>query len=211
MDFIDLHLPGHGERLRAGLRAVTPLRSDGLNDRSASGRLAFGAVGLAPARLEPVSFALLLIHEFQHVKLGAIMDLFELHDLADTEPRYSPPCFAHPRPIEGILQSTYAHLGVCDFWRTRRNLTTGAEHLEAQRHFARCRALTEAGIEQLLSADSLRPMGGAFVRTMANTLAPWLGEPVGRDAEDVAARALAEQRSREDALAGRTEKSVRTT
>jgi uncharacterized protein len=182
MNLIDLHLPGHAE----GLRAVTPLRSNGVHDRSASGRLAFGAVGLAPRRLDPMTLALLLIHEFQHVKLGAIMDMFELHDLADTEPRYAPTCFLHPRPIEGLLQSTYAHLGIGDFWRIYRNLATGVAHTDAQAQFARCRALTVAGIDGLLRADSLTPMGRNFVLTMRDSIAPWLTESVGRDAEAAA-------------------------
>ncbi|WP_216899925.1 aKG-HExxH-type peptide beta-hydroxylase [Nocardia alni] len=204
MNFIDLHLPGYGEGLRAGLRAVTPLRSDGVHDRSASARLAFGAVGIAPRRVEPISLALLLIHEFQHVKLGAIMDLFELHDLADTQPRYAPPCFAHPRPIEGLFQSTYAHLGICEFWRIHRNLTSGDAHAAGQAHFARSRALTLAGIERLLEADSLTSMGRTFVLTMQDSLAPWLAESVDRDAEAAATRAVADQLRREDALADRS-------
>ncbi|MCU1644068.1 MAG: motif protein [Nocardia sp.] len=203
IEFIDLHLPGYGPGLRAGLRAVTPLRSNGTNDRSASARLAFGAVGLASHHLAPAPLGLLLIHEFQHVKLGAMLDMFELFDLSDTQPRYAPPCFVHPRPIEGLLQSTYAYLGVCDFWRTYRSLTTGSENAEAEQQFARSRTLTAAGVEQLLTADSLTPMGTRFVELMARTLTPWIAEPVDHEAEAIAARALADHRSRERALSPR--------
>ena len=48
-------------------------------DISAAARQAFGAVGVARPD-DGETLALLLIHEFQHVKLGAMLDLFELCD-----------------------------------------------------------------------------------------------------------------------------------
>ena len=45
-------------------------------------RQAFGAVGAA-LPVDGADLALLIIHEFQHVKLGALLDMFDLYDSAD--------------------------------------------------------------------------------------------------------------------------------
>ena len=93
---------------------------------SASARQAFGAVGAAlPADGE--NLALLLIHEFQHVKLGAMLDMFDLYDRCDGRLFYAP-WREDPRPVEALLQGTYAHLGVTDYWRARGIRLTAQTH-----------------------------------------------------------------------------------
>ena len=69
--------------LAAGLTVLMPLAAthDG-RDVSGTARNAFGAVAMAPAA-DPVTLARLLIHEFQQVKMGAILDLYDLHDRGD--------------------------------------------------------------------------------------------------------------------------------
>ncbi|WP_433622856.1 aKG-HExxH-type peptide beta-hydroxylase [Nocardia sp. CA-120079] len=166
LEFLEEHLPAYMPGLRAGLRTILPLRPDGPTNRSASARLAFGAVGIAARHLDPQSLAELLVHEFQHVKLGAMMDAFELYDRADIEPRYHPPCFSHPRPIEGLLHSTYAHLAITDFWRVQRTIATGSEAEAAERRFAEVRTLTAEGIAQLEAAESLTSLGDTVVDAM---------------------------------------------
>ncbi|MEU1998279.1 HEXXH motif-containing putative peptide modification protein, partial [Nocardia gamkensis] len=200
IDIIDTCLPRYAPGLRAGLRTVLPLQSDGKVSRSASTRLAFGAVGLAPARLDGASLAELLVHEFQHVKMGAILDMFELYDLSDTEPRYHPLCFVHPRPIEGLLQGAYAHIGVTDYWRVRRTLVDGADRVEAERQFARWRMMTAEAIGQLRDSGSLTGLGERFVQAMGETVLPWLREPVDPTAEAAAREVAEEHREREARL-----------
>ena len=75
------------------------------------------------------------MHEFQHVKLGAILDLYDLCDPADRELYYAP-WREDMRPLEGLLQGTYAHLAVCEYWRTRQKVTSGAEAQAAGERFA---------------------------------------------------------------------------
>lgn len=170
LGFIEEHLPAYLPGLRAGLRTILPLRPDGPTNRSASARLAFGAVGIAAWHLDPQALAELLVHEFQHVKLGAMMDAFELYDRADIEPRYHPPCFSHPRPIEGLLHSTYAHLAITDFWRVQRTVTTGAAAEAADRRFTEVRLLTAEGIALLEAAGSLTALGDTIVEAMRSRI-----------------------------------------
>src|SRR5262249_52474723 len=110
--------------LAAGLRTVMPLAAVRAGKEvSATARHAFGAVAVAlPA--SPATLALLMIHEFQHVKLGAVLDLYDLFDSADTR-LFNAPWRDDPRPLEGLLQGTYAHIAVTDFWRARRNAAAG--------------------------------------------------------------------------------------
>jgi uncharacterized protein len=190
---IGRELPDYAPGLAAGLRTVTPLRASAGQDVSAAARQAFGAVGIARPR-RPEVLALLLVHEFQHVKLGAVLDLADLHDPADTRLYYAP-WREDPRPLEGLLQGTYAHVAVTDFWRVRRRTATGPEAEQAVVHFARWREQTAQAVETLAASGSLTALGQRFADGMRATLAPWLAEPVGREAADLAR--LSDQRHRE--------------
>ncbi len=190
IDFIDDHLPGYAPGMRAGLRTVMPMVPDG-EGRSASVRSAFGAVGVG-LRTDPALTAMSLVHEFQHVKMGAILDMFELFDLSDTEERLYAPWRPDPRPLEGLLQGSYAHIGVTDVWRALRTVRTGDERQEAERQFARWRLMTAEAIRRLLDTGSLTSLGEQFVRAMGDTVEPWLSEHVDPETE-AAARHMAEK------------------
>ncbi|HEV2640215.1 MAG TPA: FxsB family cyclophane-forming radical SAM/SPASM peptide maturase [Actinocrinis sp.] len=195
VDYLQAHLPAYLPGLRAGLRAIAPMRraKDGTH-RSAAARQAFGAVGIAlPA--DPALLGLLLIHEFQHVKLGALLDMYELYDVSDTEPRHYAPWRPDPRPFEGLLQGTYAHIAVVDFWRVRRTLVTGEAREAAQEQFARWRMHTAEAVTQLLAAGSLTGLGEQFVRAMGQTVEPWLAEQVDARVQDAAHRSAQKHRA----------------
>ena len=109
--------PAYAGGLAAGLGVLLPLANDVPGrDISAAARPAFGAVGAAlPA--DGAALALLLIHEFQHVKLGAVLDLYDLCDPEDRRLYYAP-WRDDPRPLEPLLQGALrAPAGVTDFWR----------------------------------------------------------------------------------------------
>jgi uncharacterized protein len=139
-------------------------------DVSATARHAFGAVAVAlPA--DPVTLALLLIHEFQHVKLGAVLDLYDLYDPTDDR-LFHAPWRDDLRPLEGLLQGTYAHLAVTDFWRVRQEVTAGAAAEAAGQRFAYWRDHTRDAIETLASSGSLTPLGALFVDEMRHSACP---------------------------------------
>jgi uncharacterized protein len=164
--------------IAAGLSCLVPLvpAPEGAL-RSGTIRQAFGAVG-AVRPGDPEMLALLLIHEFQHNKLGAVLDMYELHD-PDDDRRFTVTWRPDPRPISGVLQGVYAHLGVTDFWRLRRRtaLTPRARELAAA-EFARWRDGTAAAIDTLAESAALTELGTWFTARMADTIGPWLAEPV---------------------------------
>ena len=182
------YLPG----LAGGLTTVMPVASDERDgETSASSRHAFGAVAAArPA--DGSLLALLILHEVQHIKLSAILDLFELCDPIDTH-LFHAPWREDPRPAEPLLQGAYAHLAVTDYWRVRRHELTGEQALAAEERFARWRMLTAEAIETLAGSGALTPLGVRFVEGMRATVQPWLDEAVPPSAL-TAARAWADER-----------------
>jgi len=178
----------------AGLTTVVPLANDVPGrEISAAARQAFGAIGAAlPA--SGADLALLVIHEFQHVKLGALTDMFDLCDRTDQRVFFAP-WREDPRPLGALLQGTYAHITVTDYWRLRRHLMTGPDALAAAERFARWRTMTADAIETLAGSGALTPLGARFVDGMRATVEPWLAERVPEAAAAAARRWGAERRA----------------
>ena len=61
--------------------------------------------------------ASVLVHECQHAKLNAVLDLIPLS--RPDQARYYAPWREDPRPLGGLLHGAYAYLGVSDFWRVQ--------------------------------------------------------------------------------------------
>jgi len=149
-------LPAYGAVLAAGLRAVVPLQPSAGGMRSSTARQAHGAVALAlPAEAHAVDE--LLIHEFQHVKLNGLLDMYELFDPASTE-RLKVPWRDDPRPVEGVLHGIYAHLAVSHYWRAR-----GGAH---RQKYLRYRSWVRGAAEALAATGALTKQGERFVAGM---------------------------------------------
>ena len=152
--------------LAAGLTTLMPLAaaSDG-GDLVAAATDAFGTVAVArPA--DPGTLALLLIREFQQVKLGAVLDLYDLYDPADGHLFHAP--WREGKHLLGdLMQDTYAHLAVTDFWRARQRLAAGPA---AGQEFEYRRAQTREAIETLATSGSLTPLGTWFVGEMRHSV-----------------------------------------
>ncbi|MBB4947450.1 uncharacterized protein F4556_002985 [Kitasatospora gansuensis] len=165
-------LPEHAAGLRAGLSTVTPLRPGPAGrDVSAAARQAFGAVGIARPGTAPI-LALLLAHEFNHVKLGAVLDFHDLYDPADDR-LFHAPWRPDPRPLEGLLQGTYAHLAVTEFWATRVHAYAGLDSpaaTHARTQHTTWHTHTATAIETLAESGSLTPLGTRFTEIMRSTI-----------------------------------------
>jgi uncharacterized protein len=162
-------LPAYASVIGAGLRSVVPMRSGTAGHReSGTARQAFGAVAMALPE-DAGTLSALLVHEMQHLKLTALGDLFDLFDRTDSR-RFRVPWRPDPRPVEGLLHGTYAHLAVAELWRARALQQPGGQ---AQRHFCMYRSAVEGAIEVLLTAGSLLPDGHRFVKGMQMTAETW--------------------------------------
>lgn len=165
---IQEHHAPYAPALAAGLGTLTPLPAvtPGV-EVSGGARPAFGAVG---TRLpdDPATLSLCLMQEFQHVKLGAILDLFDLFDPSDKS-LYRTPWDARPWPLERLLRNTYAQLAVCGYWRNR-TAGGGDDQEHASRRYLHARDGIEAAIETLAGCESLTPLGEHFIAQMRSGL-----------------------------------------
>jgi uncharacterized protein len=170
--------------IATGLATIVPIGlSASRNDVSSTARHAFGSIGAGLpvprfGRDEPdaAALALLFIHEFQHGKLGVVMEQVDLHDLSDRR-RFHAPWRLDPRPLDGLLQGTYAHVGVTDFWRMRRLTAPGREERDhANAEFETWLGHTVKSVEVLAESGSLTATGLRFTDAMRETLEPWLSE-----------------------------------
>lgn len=155
---------------------------------SGSSSEAFGCVLLNPPR-SAETLAASLLHEAQHIKLSALMDLVSLLHGGLEEVHYAP-WRTDPRPLRGVLQGVYAFLGVTGFWQDRlRNAPDERAAQAAAFEFALRRTQTAAGLRTLREHARMTAAGEAFLNGVENRLTPWLAEPVaeapGRLAADV--------------------------
>ncbi|HEV2637485.1 MAG TPA: FxsB family cyclophane-forming radical SAM/SPASM peptide maturase [Actinocrinis sp.] len=168
--FIDEQMPRYAPALRAGLATVVPLELglDG-SHRGTTDRHAFGAVG-ATLPDDPALLALLLVRGFQQVKLGALFDLYDFYDTADTDRRYS--VFGRPDPVSlsDLLFDAYTNTAVADFWLARRRTLSGEAAVAAEQNFIRRRLHMSAAVARLLDSRSLTTLGERFVRGIGETL-----------------------------------------
>ncbi|MGO9219910.1 MAG: FxsB family cyclophane-forming radical SAM/SPASM peptide maturase [Streptosporangiaceae bacterium] len=166
---IERHGAAYAPSLAAGLSTLMPLAApqDG-REASAAARTSFGAVALALPD-DPVTLARLLVQEFQQVKLGAILDLYDLYN-PDGDRLFPAPWGEGKLHLEGLLRGAYAQLAVTAFWRARQEFTTGPSAEMAGQSFARCRADTAEAIETLLDSGSLTPLGMSFAREMCESV-----------------------------------------
>jgi HEXXH motif-containing protein len=185
------HLPERAAEIAAGLRTLVPLvQTDPGSARSATIRHAFGVFGLT---LPPSAdeFAVTLVHEFQHSKLSAMLDLQPMSD-PDDHVLYFAPWRTDPRPLAGLLQGVYAFVGVADTWRALRTVDGIGPSAEAK--FAEARLQVDRGLRSIESSDALTPTGVAVASRLRLVTDELLAEPVPADVARAAEQALARTR-----------------
>jgi HEXXH motif-containing protein len=171
--------------IAAAVSVVVPRSRPPEGAASTTSPEAFGAVAMSLPP-DPVSCAETLVHEVQHLKLAALLDIVAL-TLPDDGGRYYAPWRDDPRPLGGLLQGTYAYLGVTGFWRRQRQPDDGQRQADAK--YARRRAAVALAVETLRSSGRLTSAGLDFVNGMAGTVRLWQDEPVPAQAEAEARRA----------------------
>jgi HEXXH motif-containing protein len=153
------------ESIAAGVPVIVPLRTQLESDLvSATTPAAFGAVATSWPP-DPVTLAETLVHEFQHVKLGALMDMVRLTEPGG--PKVYAPWRRDPRPAAGLLQGVYAHLGIARFWAAERNAEIEPDALlRAQAQFARWQPTIDVATRTLIDTDCLTPAGLRFAHRL---------------------------------------------
>jgi uncharacterized protein len=167
--------PERATELAEGLRTLVPLvQEHAQTARSATIRHAFGVFGLTrpPSAAE---FAVTMVHEFQHSKLSALLDVVPLTDPADGG-RYFAPWRTDARPLAGLLQGVYAFAGVADTWRALRAAPAVADL--AERRFVESRLQVDRGLSSIENSGALTPEGEFLAARLRSSTDALLAEPV---------------------------------
>ncbi|WP_433332874.1 aKG-HExxH-type peptide beta-hydroxylase [Spirillospora sp. CA-294931] len=170
--------------LAAGLDTVVPLvEGEGGRPAGASSGMAFGAVALS---LPPDARSCLdgLVHEFQHVLLGAVIDHFPLLT-GDRRAVYSP-WREDPRPLSGLLAGCHAQVALLDLW------SRGGE----PGRFARWIGPTTEAARTLWTSGALTEEGRVFVGAMRARLTGLAARTISGEAARVGADAANDHRLR---------------
>lgn len=183
--------------IAACLLSVVPVHYDAHPDLfSASSPEAFGCVLLNPPP-GPEALAACLVHEAQHIKLSALMDLVPLIHGGLEEVHYAP-WRTDPRPLRGVLQGVYAFMGVAGFWQARMQAARDARDARAAQvaafEFALRRAQTAAGVHTLRRHAHLTARGEGLLTSLEDRLAPWLAEQVREHPARLAADVVTDHR-----------------
>ncbi|QQQ74374.1 hypothetical protein IOD16_24715 [Saccharothrix sp. 6-C] len=160
--------PGAAEELSAGLSTVVPL--DARRDVfAASSSAAFGAIAMSPKR-SATEFGEALVHELQHSKVNALLDLVDLHTSDGAAAHYAP-WRDDPRPLDGLLHGIYAFVSVVEFWHTQRGLAPAALARRAEFTLAHRARQVGHAVDGVRSSVELTDLGREFVAAVAVRLA----------------------------------------
>jgi HEXXH motif-containing protein len=183
--------PGYARAIAAGLATIVPLRtSPGGRGATATSPDSFGAC-LMSEPVDALALAVGLVHEFQHAKLGALMDMLPLHT-ADRTARYYAPWRDDPRPLDGLLHGTYAFAAVTEFWRVQRTVAPSTQATFAHFEFARWRTQTLLAARTLRASGRLTEWGAAVVTAVQERMLGWAADEVPAAAASAARAAVAD-------------------
>lgn len=158
------------------LTTIVPLRPRTGRRLSATARSAFGALGIALPQAgsdDPgEALSCLLLHEFQHLKLGAVLDMFALHDKTDPA-GYTVGWRPDPRSLEAVLQGVYAHMAVVEYWRRRALAARRPDSERYGRLAADLAVQVGSALDRILPSPALTTLGRAWVGELAAGAARW--------------------------------------
>jgi len=119
LDRIAMYLPELRAEMALGLQQVVPVGYDAEKHLSASYREALGTIYLT-LHPDPMTMTEAVIHEFQHNKLNAALDLDPFLENAFTE-LVTSPVRPDPRPLHGVLLAVHAFLPVAELYLRMRD------------------------------------------------------------------------------------------
>ncbi|MDQ3788424.1 MAG: HEXXH motif domain-containing protein [Actinomycetota bacterium] len=159
------HHPAYAAELAQVDPVIVPVPvSRGLVASSSSS--SFGAIIIATPE-SGAALAETLVHELQHSKLNAVLDLVRLEE--DPARLCYAPWRKDPRPLPGLLHGIYAFTSVAEFWRVQRHI--GGESRRAVLKFLYHREQVRAALRVVDAMPWLTEFGLRFVDVIQGRLA----------------------------------------
>jgi HEXXH motif-containing protein len=169
--------PEDAAAMAGGITSIVPLKHlPGWDTRSASNGEAFGGVMVSEPP-DATIMAVSLIHEYQHIKLGALLHLLPLTE-PDDGTLYYAPWRDDPRPLGGLLQGIYAFFGIARFWRARLGTVHDDERVIAAYEYAYAVQQTAESLHIGLGASGLTDGGRRLLEGLREQVEEWLAKPL---------------------------------
>jgi HEXXH motif-containing protein len=161
LELVAAHLPDVRREMSLYLHQIVPVGWFPDKHLSASYR---EAIGTAYLSLHPSGMTMVeaLVHEFQHNKLNALLELDEVLENAH-EPLYRSPVRPDPRPLHGVLLAVHAFVPVARLYE--RLIAGGATALEPR--FRDVVRINREGTEVLLASGRPTAMGQGLMQELA--------------------------------------------
>jgi HEXXH motif-containing protein len=166
-DILTLDHPAFAGELAAGLLALGPIEPD-LDTVGASSPAAFGGIRLS-ATGSAIDFAEALVHEMQHSKLNALLELVKLTD-DDNGNRHLAPWRDDPRPLVGIVHGVYAFTCGVEFWLAQETLVNETDTRRMAFNVAYRRLQVRRALTTLTASRHLTLPGRALVDVVSRRL-----------------------------------------
>jgi HEXXH motif-containing protein len=166
--------PHFADALPVGIDTIVPRPPYPFRLPSASTGEAFGSAVIAQPE-DPAALAAALVHEFQHIRLGGLLQLVRLHTDDRSERLYAP-WRDDPRPLGGVVHGVYAFFGVTEFYRA---LSTSRPDDElAAFEYAHWRDQVVRTLEAIRGDDALTEPGQRFLAHVAERAEAWRHDEV---------------------------------
>lgn len=185
--------PRFAAELSTGLTSLAPI-SPPSRVVGASASAAFGGVAVSRAD-SPTFLAATLVHELQHSKLNALLDLVVLHTGSATELVYVP-WRDDPRPLTGLLHGVYAFTSTVEFWHVQRRRVPESVGPRAVFTFAHRHMQVWAAVESVTACPDLTVFGTRLVEAAASRLARCSLDDVPDEMVDAVGTIMVEHRAR---------------
>lgn len=163
----------YAREIATALRLLVPIEP-GSGAVGASSPSAFGGIRLS-ATESATEFAEALVHEMQHSKLNAVLELVKLTD-GDLTERYLAPWRDDPRPLTGVLHGLYAFTCGVEFWLAEADVASESEQVRFEIAFRRTQV--RRALRVLGDDPHLTNAGRALVDAVSTRLAVCEQTPV---------------------------------
>jgi HEXXH motif-containing protein len=161
LTLVRLHLPAARDEMDLYVQQIVPVGFHADKHLSASYREAIGTLYLS-LHPNPLTMVEALVHEFQHNKLNALLELDRVLENAH-EPLYRSPVRPDPRPLHGVLLAVHAFLPVALLYERMIAAGDARASIASHRRLREIARINREGTDVLRAHARPTPVGKALL------------------------------------------------